>query len=52
VDLGRFMASTTLSLLLTPWLLQRFGMRTTYIGANLLLMVGGIVGGLSGNYRS
>ena len=45
-----FMASTTLSLLLTPWLLQRFGLRKTYIGANLLLMVGGIVGGLSGNY--
>lgn len=45
-----FMASTTLSLLLTPWLLQRFGMRKTYVGANLLLMVGGIVGGLSGNY--
>lgn len=45
-----FMASTTLSLLLTPWLLQRYGLRKTYIGANLLLMVGGIVGGLSGNY--
>jgi len=45
-----FMAATTLSLLLTPWLLQRYGLRKTYIGANLLLMVGGIVGGLSGNY--
>ncbi len=45
-----FMAATTLSLLLTPWLLQRFGMRKTYVGANLMLMVGGIVGGLSGNY--
>ena len=45
-----FMASTTLSLLLTPWLLQRFGLRKTYVGANLLLMVGGIIGGLSGNY--
>jgi MFS transporter, DHA2 family, multidrug resistance protein len=45
-----FMASTTLSLLLTPWLLQRFGLRRTYVGANLLLMIGGIVGGLSGNY--
>ncbi len=45
-----FMAATTLSLLLTPWLLTRFGMRKTYFGANILLMVGGIVGGLSGNY--
>lgn len=45
-----FMAATTLSLLLTPWLLQRYGLRKTCIGANLLLMVGGIVGGLSGNY--
>ena len=32
-----FMASTTLSLLLTPWLLQRYGLRKTYVGANLLL---------------
>ena len=45
-----FMAATTLSLLLTPWLLQRCGLRKTYVGANLLLMLGGIVGGLSGNY--
>lgn len=45
-----FMAATTLSLLLTPWLLQRFGLRKTYIGANLLLMIGGIAGGLSGHY--
>ena len=45
-----FMAATTLSLLLTPWLLQRYGLRKTYVGANLLLMLGGIVGGLSGNY--
>jgi len=45
-----FMAATTLSLLLTPWLLQRFGLRKTYVGANVLLMFGGIVGGLSGNY--
>ena len=45
-----FMASTTLALLLTPWLLQRYGLRKTYIGATLLLMAGGIIGGLSGNY--
>jgi EmrB/QacA subfamily drug resistance transporter len=45
-----FMAATTLALLLTPWLLQRYGLRKTYMGATLLLMGGGIVGGLSGNY--
>jgi DHA2 family multidrug resistance protein len=45
-----FMAATTLSLLLTPWLLQRYGLRKTYVGATLMLMAGGIVGGLSGNY--
>ncbi len=45
-----FMAATTLSLLLTPWLLQRYGLRKTYVGATLLLLAGGIVGGLSGNY--
>lgn len=45
-----FMAATTLSLLVTPWLLQRYGLRKTYVGANILLMAGGIVGGLSGNY--
>lgn len=45
-----FMAATTLSLLLTPWLLQRYGLRKTYIGANLLLMAAGVVGGLSGSY--
>jgi EmrB/QacA subfamily drug resistance transporter len=42
-----FMAAMTLSMLTTPWLLQRFGYRHTYLGAVLLLMSGGIVGGLS-----
>lgn len=45
-----FMASTTLSLLVTPWLLQRYGLRKTCIGANILLMAGGVAGGLSGSY--
>jgi DHA2 family multidrug resistance protein len=45
-----FMVATTLSLLLTPWLLSRWGMRRTYIGATLLLMAGGILGGLSGSF--
>ena len=42
-----FMGAMTLSMLTTPWLLERYGYRHTYIGAVLLLMAGGIVGGLS-----
>jgi EmrB/QacA subfamily drug resistance transporter len=43
-----FMAAMTLSMLATPWLLERYGYRRTYAGAVVLLMTGGIVGGLSG----
>jgi EmrB/QacA subfamily drug resistance transporter len=42
-----FMAAMTLSMLTTPWLLERFGYRHTYCGAVLLLMAGGICGGSS-----
>ena len=42
-----FMAAMTLSMLTTPWLLERFGYRHAYVGAVVLLMCGGIVGGLS-----
>ncbi len=42
-----FMAAMTLSMLTTPWLLERFGYRRTYIGAVLLLACGGVAGGLS-----
>jgi EmrB/QacA subfamily drug resistance transporter len=42
-----FMAAMTLSMLTTPWLLDRFGYRHAYLGAVGLLMVGGIVGGSS-----
>jgi EmrB/QacA subfamily drug resistance transporter len=45
-----FMLSMTLSMLTTPWLLLRFGLRRTYTGAILLLLIGGIVGGFSLNY--
>ena len=45
-----FMAAMTLSMLTTPWLLARYGYRHTYIGAVLLLMAGGIVGGLAQHY--
>ena len=42
-----FMGAMTLSMLTTPWLLDRYGYRRTYTGAVALLMAGGIVGGFS-----
>jgi EmrB/QacA subfamily drug resistance transporter len=45
------MAAMTLSMLTTPWLLQRYGYRHTYAGAVALLMLGGIGGGLAGHFE-
>jgi DHA2 family multidrug resistance protein len=45
-----FMLAMTLSMLTTPWLLLRFGLLRTYIGAMLLLLAGGVFGGISINY--
>jgi EmrB/QacA subfamily drug resistance transporter len=42
-----FMAAMTLSMLTTPWLLERFGYRHTYVGVVLLLLGGSVAGGLS-----
>ncbi|MDQ6639483.1 MAG: DHA2 family efflux MFS transporter permease subunit [Pseudomonadota bacterium] len=42
-----FMGAMTLSMLTTPWLLERYGYRHSYTGAVVLLMIGGIAGGLS-----
>lgn len=42
-----FMAAMTLSMLTTPWLLQRFGYRHTFIGVAWLLLAGGVIGGCS-----
>lgn len=44
-----FMVATTVSMLTTPWLLARYGYRSTYVAAMVLLMLGGIGGGIS-NY--
>lgn len=45
-----FMQAMTLSMMTTPWLLERFGLRRTYTGAILLLLAGGVIGGFSLNY--
>jgi EmrB/QacA subfamily drug resistance transporter len=45
-----FMVASTLGMLLTPWLLARYGYRRTYVGTMVLLMAGGIAGGAAGNY--
>ena len=45
-----FMVAMTVSMLTTPWLLGRYGYRTTYVGTMLTLLVGGIVGGVAPNF--
>ncbi|KQP21490.1 MFS transporter [Pseudorhodoferax sp. Leaf267] len=45
-----FMVAMTSSMLTTPWLLSRYGYRRTCYGAVGLLLAGGVVGGLAGNY--
>ena len=45
-----FMAAMTASMLTTPWLLSRYGYRSTYVGCMLLLMAGGIAGGLANSF--
>jgi len=40
-----FMMATAVAMLTTPWLLSRYGYRSTYVCAMLLLLVGGVVGG-------
>lgn len=42
-----FMVSSTVGMLVTPWVLGRFGYRATYVGTMLLLLAGGIGGGLA-----
>jgi EmrB/QacA subfamily drug resistance transporter len=46
-----FMLAMTVSMLTTPWLLERFGYRATYVGSVLALGLGGVVGGLAGSYE-
>lgn len=46
-----FMAAMTVSMLTTPWLLDRFGYRSTYVAVVLLLMAGGVGGGLGWSFE-
>ncbi|WP_198972068.1 MFS transporter [Xylophilus sp. ASV27] len=45
-----FMVAMTVSMLATPWLLNRYGYRKTYAGAMWLLLAGGVVGGFASAY--
>jgi EmrB/QacA subfamily drug resistance transporter len=45
-----FMVAMTVSMLTTPWLLARYGYRSTYVGCMLLLLAGGVAGGLADDF--
>ena len=45
-----FMVAMTVAMLTTPSLLTRFGARKTYVGTMLLLMAGGVLGGVAGQF--
>ncbi len=45
-----FMLAMTVSMLTTPWLLGRFGERRSYSATLWLLLLGGLVGGLSDDF--
>lgn len=46
-----FMVASTLAMLVTPWMLSRFGYRATYAWALGLLMLGGVAGGLAQHFE-
>ncbi len=46
-----FMVAMTVAMLCTPWLLARLGYRRTYVGMMTLLLLGGMLGGLSGDFN-
>ena len=45
-----FMGAMTISMLATPWLLERFGYRQCYLALVALLGIGGAAGGLSSDF--
>jgi EmrB/QacA subfamily drug resistance transporter len=46
-----FMVASTVSMLVTPWMLGRFGYRYTYAGAICLLIAGGMLGGFAQHFE-
>jgi EmrB/QacA subfamily drug resistance transporter len=46
-----FMVASTVSMLVTPWMLGRFGYRSTYAGAICLLIAGGMLGGFAQHFE-
>jgi EmrB/QacA subfamily drug resistance transporter len=44
------MVAMTVSMLTTPWLLARYGYRSTYTGCMWLLLAGGVGGGFANDY--
>ena len=46
-----FMVASTLAMLVTPWMLARFGYRATYSYAVLLLLAGGTLGGFAQHFE-
>ena len=46
-----FMLASTVAMLVTPWMLSRFGYRATYVWAVGLLLVGGIVGSFAQHFE-
>ena len=46
-----FMVASTVAMLVTPWMLARFGYRATYSYAVLLLLGGGLLGGFAQHFE-
>lgn len=46
-----FMVASTVAMLVTPWMLSRFGYRATYVYAVLLLVMGGVTGGFAQHFE-
>ena len=45
-----FMVASTVAMLTTPWLLNSFGYRQTYVLSTLMLLAGGVGGGLANHF--
>lgn len=46
-----FMVASTVAMLPTPWLIQRFGVRRCFIGAMIVLIVASVLGSLSPTFN-